>query len=215
MPLGILQQRLQQWYDLDIDLKVEEFTVSDPAFLTRMGGAPSVTESVYLVEDCDELSLSLYLDPEVMGSLEADNPLLRLHEGNLHPFSLVVEGVSHFLLLCWRALYGRSVSALELELQAEVDKFVLSYAFLKEQCSPVDGDALWNSLFARYRFRADVSVEEVDRYRFANEWAARYCAQLWSSFLHPPARQLLPELRRFYRMDQRDKVHRIRGLARL
>ena len=50
-------------------------------------------------------------------------PRSTLDEANFADFCLAVEGVSHFVYVALRAARERPVSPLELELQAEVDKF--------------------------------------------------------------------------------------------
>ena len=57
-----------------------------------------------------------------MERLRAHDPRERLDDGNLPDFLLALEGVSHFVYIAHRARLERSVSAVELELQAEVDK---------------------------------------------------------------------------------------------
>ncbi len=80
-----------------------------------------------------ELALSLYLDPALLRRLEAADPLERLHGGNVADCLTALEGVSHFLYLVWNASHDRAVSLLELEMQAEVDKFIVSHWLLRRQ----------------------------------------------------------------------------------
>ena len=58
-----------------------------------------------------------------LANLERHDPATRLDETNFADFCLAVEGVSHFIYVALRAADDRGVSQLELELQAEVDKF--------------------------------------------------------------------------------------------
>ncbi len=44
-----------------------------------------------------------------------------------------LEGVSHFVYLAWNAGHDKPVSLLELEMQAEVDKYVGSYWLMRRQ----------------------------------------------------------------------------------
>ena len=80
-----------------------------------------------------ELALSLYLDPALLRRLAAADPLERLHGGNVADCLTALEGVSHFLYLVWNASHDRPVSLLELEMQAEVDKFIVSHWLLRRQ----------------------------------------------------------------------------------
>ena len=99
----------------------------------------------------DELALSLYLDPALLARLARADPLGRLHAGNVADYWTALEGVSHFLYLAWNAGHDKPVSLLELEMQAEVDKYVASYWLLRQ---PVPGRfpaELRRLLFARTR----------------------------------------------------------------
>ena len=79
------------------------------------------------------VALSLYLDPALLERLARADPLVRLHAGNVADYWTALEGVSHFLYLAWNAGHDKPVSLLELEMQAEVDKYVASYWLLRRQ----------------------------------------------------------------------------------
>ncbi len=74
-------------------------------------------------QETDALALALFVDAAVVANLERHDPGVALHDGNFADFCLAVEGVSHFVYVALRAAGDRPVSPLELELQAEVDKF--------------------------------------------------------------------------------------------
>jgi hypothetical protein len=115
--------------------------------------------------------------------------------------------VSHFLLLLFRARWDRPVSQLELELQAEVDKYLTAVFFLSLQNEGAVSTRLRTLLFRHYRLAAGVSPERAARYRTASALAERYCGWLESSFLKPARLDnLTREARRFYRMGQREKL---------
>ena len=69
----------------------------------------------------------------MLGRLDSADPLNSLEASQLDDLWKVLEGISHFNYLVLRAADDRSVTLLELELQAEVDKFVGTYLLLLEQ----------------------------------------------------------------------------------
>lgn len=142
----------------------------------------------------DELALSLELPPEAL-----EPPM------DLDAFCQLVEGVSHFVVITSRALTGRSTTQLELELQAEVDKYLL----LVNASEPrVDrSDDLFARLFERASFAHPVGTERGDRYRLAHRAAARLVYR-WRGELSDPRRQveLRAELRRFFHLDTAGKL---------
>src|SRR5262249_59072565 len=99
------------------------------------GGAPAEEElsAAEPADGGDEVRLSLYLDPALLTRLTHEDPLVRLHAGNVADWCTALEGVSHFLYLAWNAGHDKPVSLLELEMQAEGDKYVASYWLLRRQ----------------------------------------------------------------------------------
>ena len=173
-----------------------------------------------------ELRLGLFLDERVVSNLERNDPGRRLDGANFEDFCLAVEGVSHFIYVAICAAADRSVSALELELQAEVDKFaccflVSSGDFGEESTSPGGAGAasgaaqeLTARLYGKVSFAADLDAEEQARYRVANVEARRYTATLSRTFLaRDRVSEMLNELRRFYRLGLDGKLGHIAHFA--
>jgi len=123
----------------------------------------------------------------------------------------VVEGVSHFVYVVERARRELPTTQLELELQAEVDKFVVLALATRRDDGAIDLErvrALRERLFERVRFLHPEGTEPGDRYRLAN----RVAAQFATSLLHvlqgdarAPAR-MTSVLRRFFEAGLREKL---------
>ena len=152
------------------------------------------------------MNLSLFLDPQILDHFNTHDPLEYLDQHNIQEFCLVLEGISHFLYLVWNASYDRSVTLLEMELQAEVDKFIMLLECLENQSvAPTPG-----LLFRANIYHDDLSYEESRRYRQASSYARKYCQHLEDRFLGQGDREgLLLELRRFYRLTKPGKLGRI------
>ena len=157
----------------------------------------------------DEVELALYIAPAVLASLDSDAPQRRLHAGNVEDYWIALEGVSQFMFLVWRTQRGRPVSHLELELQAEVDKFVRSWQLLVDQGRPVgaSGRALCKALFSRYEVRNEVPTEQISTYRVASEAAERFCRGLVERYTKPfELRAVRSRARDFYRQGLAEKM---------
>ena len=167
-------------------------------------------EKLLVFEDEEGLNLSLYLDEKLLNHFLQHDPLDRLGQHNVQEFCLVLEGISHFLYLVWNATFDRSVTLLEMELQAEVDKYImLLECFERQSANPVPGQ-LSRLLFEANNYHEDLSPEEHKRYRQASSYAMRYCRELEKRYLSGGSREsLLAELRRFYRLTKRGKLDRI------
>ena len=72
----------------------------------------------------DDVSLGVVLEDSVRARLAAADPRVHLDRGNLDPFCVAAEEVSHFVYLFFCARATRQVTQLELELQGEVDKYL-------------------------------------------------------------------------------------------
>jgi hypothetical protein len=213
MPLRRLQRRLEQLYEIEVGHDVDDFLTTDVELVRRLDAGPAardIPEKLLLRQCGEEVEVSLYLDAALLARLGEDDPSERLHDGNLGDFCTALEGVSHFLYVAWNTRYDRPVSLLELELQAEVDKFMLAALLYTGQAEGWVPRALHRRLFFGCAFDAALSAEERVRYWRANDYAARYC----EGFLrHLGDRgghhRLTNELRRFYRLGQKGKIHRI------
>ncbi|MBM4357255.1 MAG: hypothetical protein FJ096_04020 [Deltaproteobacteria bacterium] len=117
-----------------------------------------------------------------------------------------VEGVSHFVLLAERARCELPTTHLELEMQAEVDKFLV-LGVLPEPAPALERARLRYRLFADVRFTDEEGTVEGDRYRLASRIAERFVRRLEAEFLgRSRHRELREHLRRFFRAGQTRKL---------
>ena len=100
-----LQQLLAGIYDVPQDYDVEQFLLTDRAALPEAFRASPTDEQLLVAEGDADLSLGLFLAPEVLERLDAANPLERLDGANLADYWTALEGVSHFVYLAWNAAH--------------------------------------------------------------------------------------------------------------
>lgn len=216
MQLKPLQQRLQTIYEIDTDYDVEEFVFSDIMLAQQLENparARAIPEKLLVRQHTDGLDISLFLHQDILQNLRLDNPTQTLHRGNLADFCTVTEGISHFVYLIWNAHHDRSVTLFELELQAEVDKYVMAAALLAEQLDGTLPHNLPHILFDNPSFDCQLNRVEHQRYRLANAYARHYCHNLHRSLLELGDSVLITrEIRRFYRLLHHKKIQRIGNL---
>lgn len=174
------QRRITAIYQLELDLRAEEFVIDPETALTLLP-PDSPRTGVVVVEEPYEISLGLYVDPE-----DANDPWT------------VLEETSHLLYLAWLADRDWSVSRLVLEFQSEVDRYAVVRASGEDGLEHFEA-VEWNP-------RMNTNTREL--YATAHRCARRYCQSLERR--HPrrsdmPA--LLSELRRFYRSAPDQKLH--------
>jgi hypothetical protein len=207
--LARVQRGLETLYRLDTGVAVDDFVIDEP---TREAIAPTrrPKEQLLVCEDDGEMALALFIAPSVLENLAQHDPGRRLGDHNLGDFLLAVEGVSHFIYAIHCARTDRPVTQLELELQAEVDKYVTCLLTTDLARST----ALRHRLFGDAEYEADLDHEERDRYRAANDNAHRYAAWLEETFVEPRRiPEMLAELRRFYRQSLAAKLSTIARAA--
>lgn len=205
--LARLQKGLERMYRIESELSVDDFMIDERA-RRELGVARAPREQLLVSEEGGEVSLGLFVDERALSNLAENDPGRRLDDSNLGDFLLAVEGVSHFVYVTWRARHDHRVTALELELQAEVDKYVTCLL-----CGHIDRSAeLRRRLFEEFSFEPDLDDEERDRYRTANSNAQRYSASLERRYVNVGRiTEMLGELRRFYRLPLDGKLDHIRA----
>ena len=214
MPVAELQSRLESCYEITLPYRVEDFTTTDLSLARLLDGEHphQPHERLLMQQTGDDLSMSLYLDADLLARLETIEELYTAGHEHMADLSLALEGVSHFVYMAWNASHERPVSLLELELQAEVDKFVMLLALREEQGELQLGE-LHQQLFENVSFAETLDTEQLQRYRTANRYAARYC---WSLGKQYPQLKTgggwLKELRRFYRLQHDAKLRHIHSL---
>lgn len=211
-----LQSWLERIYDVEVPHDVCDFLITDRAELSRWHGASAASgtpEALLVSEDGEgDVGVALYLDAALLARLAADAPLDRLHDGNLEDFCTALEGVSHFACVTWCAARGRPVSMLGLEMQAEIDKYAIAVLLAGAQRGGALAHGLHARIFEQVRFRDAPGTEARRLYEAANRYAARFCRRLEDRFLRrreARVREMLDELRRFYRLGDAGKLRLI------
>jgi hypothetical protein len=204
-----VQRRLEALYALEPQAPVTEFMLRED----EASGLPGGGSRTLVTQEGDDVSLAVVLDGSVGECLARSDPRVLLDGENLGPFCTLTEEVSHFVYLFFCARSARSVTQLELELQAEVDKYLNVVFLLSLQNEGAVSSRLRELIFLRYRLAENLSVEQAERYRTASHLAYRYCGWLEESFLRPSRMaDLARESRRFYRLGQREKLEKIAEL---
>ena len=211
--LDRLQQQLEQIYEVDTSLQVSHFLITDPALaeLYDTSENPRTTNEKLLISHTDDgIDVALYLHNNIVKHLEEHNPMESLHDGNLHEFWVALEGISHFIYLAWNAQHDREISLFELELQAEVDKFITAILLFSQQQDLHQPRKLLMKLFIKLQFDSALQQDELTRYSMANQYAYRYCEKLLSLLMEQRNEQrLYNEIRRFYRLTHHYKLKHI------
>jgi hypothetical protein len=187
-----VQRALERLYQLDRVADVDDF-------LEEAGAGER--ETLFVREAADG-AIEMALRVPRLGERSID--LAR--DADLDPLCQIIEGVSHFVYLADRARAERETTQLELELQAEVDKFVVLAAWLGEPDLSASA-TLRRRLYENVSYAHDEATEDGDRYRLANSRAHTFVRRLERDFLSARRwAEMRAALRRFYRMGQEEKL---------
>ena len=207
--LAYLQEELEAIYGVSAP-PVGDFLLGREA-AAAAGRVPFAPEELLVVEEEDGIAVGLFLDDEVLAAAAGADPHLKrprlLARHLLRHIAPAAEGVSHFVSLSTRAAAGRPVSLLELEVQAEVDKFALLLLHLWRRGLRRVSPSLRRRLFERVGFHTHLGADELNRYREANRLGGGYARWLEGEYV-PDAdlEGLLRELRRSYRLGTSEKL---------
>ncbi|MDB6044496.1 MAG: uncharacterized protein JWM63_3047 [Gammaproteobacteria bacterium] len=220
MLLTRLQDLIGGIYDVSITHDVYDFLVTDRGRLPAAVRSSESDEELIVAEPADEsggaVGMSLYLDPALLERLALADPMVRLHDGNVADYWTALEGVSHFLYLAWNAGHDKPVSLLELEMQAEIDKYVASYWLMRRQFPDRFPGELLRLLFEKTRIDPRLARGREAMYRAASRYAEKFCRRLEQSLRGARGDsegEVLAELRRFYRLTNARKVAHIERTA--
>jgi hypothetical protein len=214
--LASMQGALAEIYDLAETPDVLQFLMTDRASVARFQAVRNTEEQLLVAQEEDGIALALYIDAAVFERLAHRDPFAALTSENIADYLTVAEGVSHFVYVAWNAGFDKPVTLLELELQAEVDKYVLGAWLLREQGRGRFPRELHHLLFERARVDPAAAADRARLYHTASCYAGRFCRRVAASLARGTrgaTRELLAELRRFYRWGNARKLRHIERFA--
>lgn len=213
-PLLALQNLLAQINDAPTPYRIADFLIGDAKHCSALLGRDLVAsedEQVLIQETEVGAELGVYIDECVTARLVNHNPMQQLCDANLADFCTAIEGISHFQYLVWCLEHARQVSLLELELQAEVDKYAVATWLVLHQGNGRFHPGLHQRMFSQVAYLPGLQHDASRRYLEANRCAARFCRRIDERFLscrQPRVERWLGELRRLFRSSHHEKVRR-------
>jgi hypothetical protein len=214
-----LQRKREKTYALDTGItNIEQYIIGDKGYeefyakeeirtvINSHSGA-----RVLLRDAGDALKVSIYYPDEFIRELEDNDPRLGIHDDNVDLCASVVEELDHFLFIARNYKLNRPFSLLELELQANVTKYLVLKYFVARQnrslkLSKFDKEYIRYHLFYKRRFDVE-DTSERKRYEDAGKFGMMYTEYI--DFL--PQEDRLRDLRQFSRMTCPSKIRHIQS----
>ena len=213
--LGHIQRSIESVYRIETPEEVERFCLERHHVDFFVSDELKARREVLLIRDEGEhANIGLYLAEEVRQRADrfarrSEWPDAEGSFAHIDDFCVVLEGVSHFVYLTYcGGTQDRPVSRLELELQAELDKFILL-----RLAAPIPN--LVDRLFSGVRYHEELDPQEHERYRIANDRAKRYARWMDREIDHGRTTEVLADARRLIRRPMASKLDHIQRTARV
>lgn len=128
-------------------------------------------------EEGDDAEVAVLLHDALVQSYEGASFPNDFEFSQLADLSIIIEELSHFCLYCAKATNDRSLSPIEMEVQAEVDKFALALRWLEAENEEALKHRIYEQIFENYHFREELSDRARLRYQEAHLIAKNFCRQ--------------------------------------
>ncbi len=177
----------------------------------RAGASTGSGAKTLIRETDDGVRLSIYYPDALIRCLEANPPERGVRECNVDAFATLIEELDHFLCIAERAVHARELSLFELELHANVSKYLVLARFMAGRAGAIGHRRrtwLRHHLLDKEAF-CDDDPEVRGRDRDAAHWAGRFL----DAFGGVERGQRLAILRRFHRAGTAGKLELIQQLA--
>jgi len=214
-----LQKKIEKTYALDTGItNIEQYIIGDKGYeeFYAKEEIRTVVNShsgarVLLRDAGDTLKVSIYYPDSLIRELEDNDPRLGIHDENIDLCASFVEELDHFLFIAQNYKSNRPFSLLELELQANVTKYLVLKYFIALQSrslklSKFDREYIRHHLFYKRQFDVEDTTERK-RYEDAGKFGMMYTEQI--DLLSHEER--LRDLRRFSRMTCPSKIKHIQS----
>jgi len=200
-----IQDHLESIYRIEAP-DVVQFQIDREQLIEVAGEELRDAEEWVLVRECEGgLDIAVFVDEAHLAALEEIECISKAPAAAFQAFCAATEGVSHFLMLFERSRRQEPVRMLELEAQAEVDKYV-SASFHQ----PDRSNEWWQKLFREVNLAEGLDPEECSRYLEAGRLAAGFCASLDTQ---PHVAASLRYLRGFWRASGAQRLETMRKMA--
>ncbi|MEZ4845722.1 MAG: hypothetical protein R2877_01755 [Bdellovibrionota bacterium] len=189
--IHILQKKIEKIYRLSSCPEAQQYVLSPKQF-KKMSRSPDKPQVIYRDEG-EDVSLGIYLGSDLFKQVKRKNKVFSFQD-----FCVMTEEISHFVYLVWSKANGKIINLLDLELQAEVDKFMLASDFFGS------GKDIFGKLFKHFHMRKNLGQDEQERYFTANRLGKKFA----QAMIHTKMSSIdkMNWLRMFYRQNISNRI---------
>ncbi|GJQ60810.1 MAG: hypothetical protein D8M57_12055 [Candidatus Scalindua sp. AMX11] len=213
-----LQRKIEKTYALNTGItNIEKFVIGDYGYkefyleerIQSVVENDSSGSRVFIRDGGDTLKMSIYYPDKLIKVLEENDPRLGLHDDNIDECASFVEELDHFLFIVQNFRQNRPFSLLELELQANVTKYLVLKYFISLQNRAMrlrefDKEYIKYHLFYKRKYDIEGTIEKK-RYEDAKKFGMIYTRYI--DYLSHEER--LRDLRLFSRLTCPSKIQHV------
>ncbi|MGR3319823.1 MAG: hypothetical protein ACUZ8O_15255 [Candidatus Anammoxibacter sp.] len=216
-----LQRKIEKTYALNTGItNIEQFIIGDAGYerfytheeIETVVNNPFSDARVLIRDKGETLKASIYYPDDLIKVLENNDPRFGIHDDNIDACASFVEELDHFLFIAQNFRWNRPFSLLELELQANITKYLVLKYFIALQIGTTRLTRFYREyiryhLFYKREYDID-DASEKKRYEDTRVFAVIYTNYI--DQLSPEDR--LRDLREFSRMAGPSKISHIQSI---
>jgi len=189
--IHLLQKKIEEIYRLNRCPEVNQYLLSPKEF--KKFSKTSDNPQVIYVDEGNDATLGVYFGKRIFKRIKNKVKIFTLQD-----FCVMTEEISHFIYLVWSKSNGKKITLLDLEIQAEVDKYLLATSFFSSK------NDVFSNIFGRFMLRKNLGKEEQSRYieatRLGKKLAATWRKRKISN------KEKMGWLRHFYRQNPANRI---------
>jgi len=188
-----------------IEKRIREITGSSHGISSIDFLIPTENQNAFVVYELgDEADIAVCLKKELLNELSSKSFPEDFDLQILSSLSIAVEELSHFNYYCEKAIRNINLSPLEMEIQAEVDKFAFALDILQERNEGKLRDEVFSIMFDQLQLGEWVSENEKSTYEAAHHIARSFCRKMLNETRLPQDSK--EWFRTFYRLESHLKT---------
>lgn len=197
--LGIIQSKIEQMYRLNSCPEATKYLLSPDEFRAWVHNNIDQPQVLFLDQGTDA-SMGIYLGKKIFKNLGKS-----IKTFSFSDFCVMAEEVSHFIYLIWSKANGKKTSLLDLEIQGEIDKFMIASDFYRNE------QVAFEKIFENHSFLSTLSHEDLQRYEFAHNLGKKLIME-WKR-KKVSRKNKINWLRHFYRQNSTARIAMIESGA--
>lgn len=193
--IQIIQKKIETFYRLYSCPEISRYLL-DLSQFKSIQEKNSADPQVLYMDDGSDVSLGVYLGEKINFNIHRSPKVFSFQD-----FCVMAEEVSHYIYLIWSKCNGKKTNLLDLEIQGEIDKFLLASDLYKTEAS------IFEKMFSHCEIRQNINGEDRARYFEAHRLGKKLISYFRKKKLSKT--QKANWLRVFYRQNFANRISMI------